>query len=113
MLNVRFVPNRQTCPRERGTFVAKEKMNRKCDYDQKRKLALKTEVLLRQNISKMEKNRDIQKRCGKGENFMSFTLARCSSNFVYAEVKTGMSPSRQGHVLPLRMRLGKELVTNK
>ena len=90
-----------------------KKTNRKYDYDQKRKLAFKTEVLLRQNISNMKKNIDIQKWCGKGVNFLSFTLARCSSNFVYAEVKTGMSPSRQGRVVPLRMRLGKELVTNK
>ena len=61
----------------------------------------------------MKKNIDIQKWCVKDENFLSFTLARCSSNFVYAEVKTGMSLSRQGRVVPLRMRLGKELVTNK
>ena len=44
-------------------------MNRKCDYDQKRKLALKTEVLLRENISNMKKEKDIQKRCGKAKTF--------------------------------------------
>ena len=37
----------------------------------------------------------------EGENFLSFTSARGCSNFVYAEVKTGMSPRRQGHVVSL------------
>ena len=88
-------------------------MNRKCDYDQKRKLALKTEVLLRQNISKMEKNKDIQRRCGKGENFLSFIPDRGSSNFVYGKGKTTLSPTRQGRVVPLWKRLGKDLVIYK
>ena len=85
-------------------------MNDLCQFA---KLALANGVLLRENRSNMKQGKDIQKRCGKDENFLSFTLARCSSNFVYAEVKTGMSLSRQGRVVPLRMRLGKELVTNK
>ena len=61
----------------------------------------------------MKKNIDIQKWCVKDENFLSFTLARCSSNFVYGKGKTTLPLSRQGRVVPLRMRLGKELVTNK
>ena len=64
-------------------------MYRKCDYDQKRKLALKTEVLLRQNISNMKKNIDIQKRCGKGENFLSFEPVGERFNFTYAKAITG------------------------
>ena len=76
-------------------------MNRKCDYDQKRKLALKTEVLLRQNISNMKKNIDIQKWCGKDENFLSFIPNRGCSNFVLREAETTLSPSRQGRVVPL------------
>lgn len=93
--------------------LAEHCQNKKYDLCQFAKLALANGVLLRENISNMKKNIDIQKWCGKDENLLSFTLARCSSNFVYAEVKTGMSPSRQGHVVPLRMRLGKELVTKK
>lgn len=88
-------------------------MYRKCDYDQMRKLALKTEVLLRQNISKMEKNKDIQRRCGKGENFLSFIPDRGCSNFVYANGRKTLSPSRQGRVVPLWKRLGKDLVIYK
>ena len=88
-------------------------MNRKCDYDQKRKLALKTEVLLRQNISNMEKGKDTQKRCGKGENFLSFIPDRGSSKFVYGKGKTTLSPTRQGRVVPLWKRLGKDLVIYK
>ena len=88
-------------------------MNRKCDYDQKRKLALKTEVLLRQNISNMEKGKDTQKRCGKGENFLSFIPNRGCSNFVYANGHKTLSPTRQGRVVPLWKRLAKEIVTYK
>lgn len=88
-------------------------MNRKCDYDQKRKLALKTEVLLRENISNMKKEKDIQKRCGKGENFLSFIPDRGCSNFVYANGLKTLSPGRQGRVVPLWKRSGKELVIYK
>lgn len=88
-------------------------MNRKCDYDQKRKLALANGVLLRQNISNMEKGKDTQKRCGKGENFLSFIPDRGSSNFVYGKGKTTLSPTRQGRVVPLWKRLGKDLVIYK
>lgn len=45
----------------------------------------------------------------EGENFLSFTSARGCSNFVYAEVKTGMSPSRQGHVVSLQPWLEAEV----
>lgn len=88
-------------------------MNRKCDYDQKRKLALANRVLLRKNRSNMKQGKDIQKRCGKGENFLSFIPDRGSSNFVYGKGKTTLSPSRQGRVVPLWKRLGKDLVIYK
>lgn len=88
-------------------------MNRKCDYDQKRKLALANRVLLRKNRSNMKQGKDIQKRCGKGENFLSFIPDKGSSNFVYGKGKTTLSPSRQGRVVPLWKRLGKDLVIYK
>ena len=88
-------------------------MNRKCDYAQKRKLALANRVLLRKNRSNMKQGKDIQKRCGKGENFLSFIPDRGSSNLVYGKGKTTLSPSRQGRVVPLWKRLGKDLVIYK
>ena len=59
---IRLLPNAQKCPCE-------------------------TKVLLRQNISNMKKNIDIQKRCGKDENFVSFIPNRDCSNFVLQEEK--------------------------
>ena len=61
----------------------------------------------------MEKNKDIQRRCGKGENFLSFIPDRGCSNFVYANGRKTLSPSRQGRVVPLWKRLGKDLVIYK
>ena len=53
----------------------------------------------------MEQRIERCERYGKavkeGENLLSFIPARGCSNFVYAEVKTGMSPSRQGRVVSL------------
>lgn len=54
---------------------------------------------------KMKAKNEMRKLDGtkvkKVVNFLSFIPARGCSNFVYAEVKTGMSPSRQGHVVSL------------
>ena len=83
------------------------------DLCQTLKNAFETKVLLRENRSNMKKNIGIQKWCGKDENFLSFIPNRGCSNFVLREAETTLSPSRQGRVVPLRMRLGKELVTNK
>lgn len=83
------------------------------DLCQTLKNAFETKVLLRENRSNMKQGKDIQKRCGKDENFLSFIPNRGCCNFVYGKGKTTLSPSRQGRVVPLRMRLGEELVTNK
>ena len=59
----------------------------------------------------MKQKNDIQKRSGRaakeGENFLSFTSAEPCSNFVYAEVETGLSPSGESCVVPLWKRLDK------
>lgn len=57
------------------------------DLCQTLKNAFETEVLLRQNKINMKKNIDIQKRCGKDENFLSFIPNRDCSNFVLREAK--------------------------
>ena len=62
------------------------------DLCQTLKNAFETKVLLRQNISNMKKNIDIQKRCGKDENFLSFIPNRDCSNFVYGESRMDLVP---------------------
>ena len=61
----------------------------------------------------MEQRIERCERYGKavkeGENFLSFTSAEPCSNFVLREAKTTLSPSRQGHVLPLLPWMGADV----
>lgn len=61
---------------------------------------------MKQRIERCER---YGKAVKEDENLLSFIPARGCSNFVYAEVKTSMSPSRQGHVVPLQPWLEAEV----
>jgi hypothetical protein len=104
MLNVRFVPNAQTCPRERGTFVAKEKNEQEVRLRPKAQTCPQNGGTFARKYKQYEKGKRHTEEVRKGQNFLSFEPVGERFNFTYAKAITGFVEGWSQDLVPKSSR---------